>query len=68
MVRRHEKDLYHGNGKPALTVRMSQLEEAIKEIIETRKIANAKQDKIQMLVWAALITGLANLVFSHLKF
>jgi hypothetical protein len=25
-VKRHEKDLYHGNGKPALTIRMDRVE------------------------------------------
>jgi hypothetical protein len=68
MVRRHEKDLYHGNGKPAITVRIEKVEEAIKQIIEAREKSDAKQNKIELLVWGALISGIANLVFSHLKF
>lgn len=67
MVQRHERDLYRGNGKPSLTVRMELMENAIENLLELEEAKAKKQDRIQMLVWAALITGIANLVFSHLK-
>jgi len=38
MVLRHEKDLYHGNGKPALTERMALMEKCVAGI-ENRLIS-----------------------------
>ena len=43
------------------------MEQIIEQMVENEKIRSKKQTNIQLLVWAALITGIANLVFGHLK-
>ena len=63
------RDLYIGRGRdnPSITERMQRMEQIIEQMVENEKTRVKKQNQIQLLVWAALITGLANLVFSHLK-
>lgn len=63
------RDLYIGRGRdnPSITARMQQMEQIIEQMVENEKARAKKQSNIQLLVWAALITGIANLIFSHWK-
>ncbi len=62
MVRRHDKDLYHGNGKPGLTTRMMLAEEKLdtmKESVDERLDATAKLvEQINKRFWT-IILGIA---------
>lgn len=57
---RHDKDLYHGNGKPALTVRMNDVENDVRDLKtirdEERKSQRTTQREIRIGV-ALLIIG-----------
>jgi hypothetical protein len=67
MIERHDQDLYRGNGKPGLTTRIQMIEQDIRDICERENRAAKKRDRIELLVWGALIVALANLVSSHIK-
>lgn len=67
LVYQHDKDMYYGNGKPGLTTRMEKVEDAVKAIHDGIEKQEKKQDRIELLVWAAVIAGIANLIFGHLK-
>lgn len=55
MAQRHDKDLYHGNGKPALTIRMALMEDIVEKI-------SHNLSKIVWLIVGGGITGLVALV------
>jgi len=61
MVKRHEKDLYFGDGKdnPPITGRLLLLEDAIGRFLRNSA-------KIIWLLVGTLIVGLANLIFHGL--
>lgn len=61
-----EKDIWFGNGQPGLTTRMAAVEQTLKANKEAEERRYKKQDRIEILVWGALITAIANLIFSHL--
>lgn len=67
MVDRHDQDLYRGNGKPGLTTRMQMAENEIRDICEREERSAKKRDRIELLVWGALIVAIANLISAHLK-
>lgn len=63
--------MWFGNGKPGMTTRMVTVENGLESITQSIKITDErrakKQDRIEILVWGALIAAIANLVFSHMK-
>lgn len=63
------RDLYidRDRDNPSITTRMKRMEQTIEQMLKNEENRAKKQDRIQLLVWGALIVGLANLVFSHLK-
>lgn len=54
-VRRHDRDLYQGNGKPAITVRMAVMEDCVERI-------NRNLSKISYLLISTLITAVATII------
>lgn len=62
-----EKDMWIGNGKPGLTTRMANVENTLEASKEAENRRYRKQDRIEVLLWGALITAIANLIFSHWK-
>lgn len=56
MVNRHDKDLYHGNGKPAITVRLSDVEGDVSDLKTCTTNMEKKQDRILWLVVTTLVT------------
>jgi hypothetical protein len=54
-VERHDKDLYHGNGKPGLTTRMAMMEDTMRKLSENLKW-------IVRLLIGTLITGVATMI------
>lgn len=59
--------MWFGNGKPGMTTRMATVENILEAHKEADDRRNNKQDRIEVLVWGALIVAIANLVFSHIK-
>lgn len=62
-----EKDMWLGNGKPGLTTRMATVENILETNKEAEERRYRKQDRIEILLWGAIIAGIANLIFSHLR-
>lgn len=62
-----EQDIWFGNGRPGLTTRMATVENILQTNKEAEERRYKKQDRIEILVWGALITAIANLIFSHIK-
>lgn len=60
------KDLYIGNGRPGLTYRMQSVENDVMGIKEREDRRSKKQDRIELAVWAAVIMGILQLIFSHI--
>ncbi len=67
MIDRHDQDLYRGNGKPGLTTRIQMLENELMAVNEREDRRAKKSDRIEILVWGALIAAIANLILSHIK-
>lgn len=78
LVEQHDKDLYRGNGKPGLTIRMEKSED--RHLATERRVTlleeynhhreNRLDRKINLLIGAALsLTGtlIAALILSHLR-
>ena len=70
MVRRHDRDLYHGNSKPGLTTRMAQAEDAMvalqkrqeqdmEQIDERCDKADKRQGRIEAMFWALILLALS---------
>jgi hypothetical protein len=55
MLEKHDKDLYHGNGKSALTTRVTVLEDAVQRIASNWKA-------IVLMFLATLLTAVANFI------
>jgi hypothetical protein len=67
MVERHDQDLYRGNGKPGLTERMRMAEKEIEDMVDRELRSVKKRDRVELLVWGALIVAIANLISTHFK-
>jgi hypothetical protein len=67
LVYQHDQDLYRGNGRPGLTTRVWNVENDIEQIKVREEKRTKKWDRIEILVWAAVIAAIANLISSHLK-
>lgn len=50
LLQKHDRDLYHGNGKPGLTTRIALLEECVDKIDEAIQNAARKTDRLTWLV------------------
>jgi hypothetical protein len=55
VVRRHDKDLYRGNGKPGLTTRMARQEDAMDAACERLDKSDKRQDRTQSMFWAIIL-------------
>lgn len=55
MVRKHDEDLYRGNGKPALTVRMALCEQEIKAVKEIVEEIRKDSKAIKMMVLSVIL-------------
>lgn len=55
LVRRHDKDLYRGNGKPGLTTRMARQEDAMEVAIDRLDKSDKRQDRTQSMFWAIIL-------------
>lgn len=53
-IKKHDKDMYEGNGKPALTVRMDRVE----RFCET---ATSRMNAVILLLVGAIATGLVDM-------
>jgi hypothetical protein len=67
IVRRHDKDLYRGNGKPGLTTRMAQQESAMEVATGRIDKADKRQDRTQSMFWAIILLLLTILGTGVLK-
>jgi len=54
-IKKHDKDMYEGNGKPALTVRMDRVE----RFCET---ATSRMNAVIFLLLGAIATGVVDMV------
>lgn len=61
-IRKIEKDLYFGNGKPGITTRLELLEDAVDRIEQTLKDFQKGQDWLIRLVAGGLILAVLNMV------
>lgn len=60
-VRRHERDLYRGNGKPGLTLRMQSVEECQdQQEIDMAEVKKTMETTRKQL-WAMIMLGLSTL-------
>lgn len=66
MLYRHDQDLYRGNGKPGLTQRMAAVETSIEGLKEREAKKDAKQDRIELAVWAAVVVAVVNFIVQRL--
>lgn len=58
-VDRIEKDLYYGNGKPALTIRMQQCEDRVDDVKEN--VTQIRND-LRKVVWFVVLAFLAEVL------
>lgn len=73
LVGKHDQDIYRGNGKPGLTTRILQQEEAMEQQKEEMDKRDKRDEKLKnwivslvFLVLATLFTLIGNLVKGHL--
>lgn len=73
MLEQHDKDLYRGNGKPGVTIRLEKNEDAIKktedEVVGVKSdVTQIRSDirKVAWLVVAAVILEVLKLVFTKI--
>lgn len=57
-IQKHDKDLYEGNGKPALTVRMDRVERFCES-------ATTRMNAVIFLLIGAIATGIVDLMVRH---
>lgn len=60
MVRKHEQDLYRGNGKPGMTTRINDLERDMEAIKENRKTRDAQIWAIILMVLGLIASAVWN--------
>lgn len=54
-IKKHDRDMYEGNGKPALTVRMDRVE----RFVET---ATSRMNAVILLLLGAIATGVVDMI------
>lgn len=67
LVQKHDNDLYRGNGKPGLTVRMAIAEERIETVKETVDEIRKDSKAIKMMVIGVILTVLGEIVVRLVK-
>lgn len=55
MVRRHDRDLYRGNGKPGITTRLTQSEDAMDAAMDRIERSEKRQEQIAKMFWAIIL-------------
>jgi hypothetical protein len=53
-IKKHDKDMYEGNGKPAITVRLDRVEQFVES-------AKYRMNAVILLLVGAILTGLVDM-------
>lgn len=64
---KHDQDLYHGNGKPGLTVRMELAEKEIFDMKEDIKEHRRDSKQIKMMLLGAIVAGVIDSILKLVK-